>query len=114
MRYANNVANKEMRKETLNRGASFLVAPHNLTFDKKAIIASETSHNKVIEDLEKILSKHKAAESKRLEGLSADMIESRRNAKGIEIIRTEALLNKFSQNLRGQLVNGRKLTEPDV
>ena len=42
------------------------------------------------------------------------MIESRRNAKGIEIIRTEALLNKFSQNLRGQLVNGRKLTEPDV
>lgn len=88
MKYAGNVANKEMRKETLNKGASFLVAPHNLTFDKKAIIAAERNHKKVIEDLETILSNHKAAEEKRLEGLSADMIEARSNAKGIEIIRT--------------------------
>ena len=55
MKYASSFASKEMRKEALNKGTSFIVAPHNKQFDKKAIIATENNHKKVIEDIESIL-----------------------------------------------------------
>ena len=42
----------------MNRGASFLVAPQNLTYDKRAMQASKANTEKVIRDLEQILRTH--------------------------------------------------------
>ena len=66
IQFANGFGSKAQQKETLNRGASFLVAPHNLTYDKRAIKASEANTSSVIQNLESILQNHKDAEEKKL------------------------------------------------
>ena len=81
----------------MNRGASFLVAPQNLTFDKRAIQASESNTASVIKNLESILQSHKDAEEKRLQGVSEEIAaDMRLNKRSIEVLRTEALLKQVT------------------
>ena len=60
--FANSFGPKEANMETLNRGASFLVAPHNISFNKHSKQVAEANHSKVVEGLESILHKHKLLE----------------------------------------------------
>ena len=113
-KFVSNVGSREVNQETLNRGASFLVAPHNLTFNKHAIQASGSNHQKVVEGLESILKQHSEAEEKALKGLSPEMAASKKSQKSIEVVRTEAMLNKIMANNGGQQINGRKLVQPDL
>ena len=84
------------QKETFNRGASFLVAPHNVTYDRKTRHASELNHYKVVENLESILQKHKADEDKKMQGLSAEIASSMQKTKPAAVTRTEALLRQVN------------------
>ena len=61
--------------ETLNRGASFLVAPHNISFDKHSKKVCESNHSKVVEGLESILKKHKLLEEQKMKGLSEELAQ---------------------------------------
>jgi len=54
----NSIGGKAAKESTLNKGVSFFVAPHNLSFNKRAIRATEENHIKVMDDLNLILSKH--------------------------------------------------------
>ena len=56
--FTNSFGSKEVNMETLNRGASFLVAPHNIQFNKRSMKVSEVNHQKVVDGLEQILYKH--------------------------------------------------------
>ena len=42
----------------MNRGATFLVAPQNLSFNKRAIKANEQNHVRVMDSIQSIISKH--------------------------------------------------------
>lgn len=77
----------------MNRGASFLVAPHNLSFNKRSIQACDSNHAKVVDGLESILQKHKIEEEKKTKGLSDELVKQLKNKKPAEVMRTEALLN---------------------
>ena len=44
----------------MNKGTTFLVAPHNVTYDKKAINATERNNRRVQTTLEDFLGKYKA------------------------------------------------------
>ena len=80
-----------------------MVAPHNLTFNKRAIKASETNHQSVVATLTSILSKHQAKEDKKNKGLSAEMVAAqKKQSKPIEVVRTETLLNSVNANFLGQ------------
>lgn len=73
MKFSNYFGSKEAMAETMNRGASFLVAPHNLSFDKRSINATSGNHAKVVDGLESILQKHKIEEEKKTKGLSEEL-----------------------------------------
>ena len=73
MNLAYSLATKKEKLATMNKGASFLVQPHNLTFSKNAVKAVEGNHKRVISDLQSILNKHEAAEAKKIKGLSLEM-----------------------------------------
>ena len=60
----NTVGGKDVQSQVLNKGASFLVAPHNMSFNKHAIKATEENHVKVIGDLNQIISKYQEEEAK--------------------------------------------------
>ena len=55
-----------------NRGASYLVAPHNLTFNKNAVDANAQNRSNVIESIQTILTKHKFEEAKKKKNMSTD------------------------------------------
>lgn len=57
----------------MNRGASYFVQPHSLSFNKYAMKANKSNHLRVMSDLENILEKHAAQEAKKLKGLSEEM-----------------------------------------
>ena len=59
-------------KKVLNRGLSYLVAPHNLTFDKKSIKVYETNKTKVIGDCDKIIKKYDDMIEHKLKGMSSE------------------------------------------
>ena len=61
----------------MNKGASFLVAPHNLTFNKRAIAASSKNHENVLSSIEHILAKHNAKEAKAMQGMTEEMAKKR-------------------------------------
>ena len=61
------------QKRMMNTGASFLVAPHNLSFNKRAIQASEENHNNVLSSINHILAKHNASEAKQLKCMTEEM-----------------------------------------
>ena len=63
----------------LNKGASFLVAPHNLTFNKRAVQASSSNHENVLNSIETILAKHNAKEEKAMRGMTEEMQKKRRS-----------------------------------
>ena len=74
----------------LNKGASFLVAPHNLTFNKRAVQASSSNHENVLNSIETILAKHNSKEEKAMRGMTEEMQKKRMANKPANIIRTEA------------------------
>ena len=51
MNLAESLASKKARLQTMNKGASFLVQPHNLVYNKHAINAIETNHKRALGDL---------------------------------------------------------------
>lgn len=79
MKFANSFGSKEITTETMNRGASFLVAPHNLSFNKRSIQASDSNHQNVLAGLESILHKHQVAEEKKMKGLSEELVRTLKN-----------------------------------
>ena len=79
MKFANSFGSKELTTETMNRGASFLVAPHNLSFNKRSIQASDGNHQNVIAGLESILYKHQIEEEKKMKGLSEELVKTLKN-----------------------------------
>ena len=86
----------------MNRGATFLVAPQNLTFNKRAIRANEQNHVKVMDSIQGIISKYDEKEAKRLRGLSLESEDRKRAVKKPpNIERTEALMNQIKQNKGG-------------
>lgn len=98
----------------MNKGASYLVAPHNLTFNNRAMNVTHGNHSRVVSDIKAIIDRHNAAEAQKLAGLSPEIVAERKTQKPPEIQRTEELLSKINKNLPGQVVNGRKLTQPHV
>ena len=93
-KYGTGFATKDASsREMMNRGASFLVAPHNLTFNKRAIEASQQNHNNVLSSIEQILGKHNAKEAKAMKGMTEEMAKKRQANKPANIKRTEAFLN---------------------
>ena len=113
MNLAYSLASKKEKLATMNKGASFLVQPHNLTFSKNAANAVEGNHRRVIGDLQSILDKHEAAEAKKIKGLSLEMAAQKKSKKPAPILRTEALLEKINKNYAGQQVNGRAIIQAD-
>ena len=91
--FANSFGSKEANMETLNRGASFLVAPHNISFNKHSKQVAEANHSRVVEGLESILHKHKLLEEEKTKGLSEELAKQVKGNKPPEVRRTEALLN---------------------
>lgn len=77
----------------MNRGASYLVASHNMVFNKTAIKATESNHVKVVDSMQKILNKHEAKEARKVLHMSPEMkAKKKQGVKPPEIIRTEDLL----------------------
>ena len=91
--FTNSFGSKEANAETLNRGASFLVAPHNMSFSKHTKNVAEANHTRVVEGLESILHKHKLLEEQKTKGLSEELAKQVKGNKPAEVRRTEALLN---------------------
>ena len=58
--FVSNFSSREASIEMMNKGASFLVAPHNVTYDKRAINATERNHHHVQTTLEDFIGKFKA------------------------------------------------------
>ena len=85
----------------MNKGASFLVAPHNMSYNKHAVKASDKNHQHVINDLENILNRHKAIEEKQMKGLSEEMAAQKKSKKSQEVIRTESFLKQMNTNFGG-------------
>ena len=73
VKFAHSFGSNKVNRETLNKGASFLVAPHNMSYNKHAVKVSDKNHQKVIDDLETILNRHKEEEEKQMKGLSEEM-----------------------------------------
>ena len=73
MNLAESLASKKARLNSMNKGASFLVQPHNLVYNKRALDAVDGNHHRVLGDLQQILDKHEAAEAKKIRGLSLEM-----------------------------------------
>jgi len=113
MKLADSLASKKAKLQTLNKGASFLVQPHNLSFNKHAIKVTEQNHQRVIGDLHNILNKHEIAEARKLKGLSEEMAAQKKRKKPVPILKTEALLSKINTNFAGQQINGRLVPQPD-
>ena len=91
-----------------------MVAPQNLSFNKRAIKANEQNHIRVMDSVQSILSKHDEKEARRLRGLSLESEAKKRAVKKPpNIERTEALMNEIKQNKGGHSVNGRTLRQPD-
>ena len=87
-----------------------MVAPQNLSFNKRAIKANEQNHIRVMDSVQSILSKHDEKEARRLRGLSLESEAKKRAVKKPpNIERTEALMNEIKQNKGGHSVNGRTL-----
>ena len=85
----------------LNKATSFLVAPHNLSFNKRAMEASKSNHKNVLSSIEKILAKHNAKEAKAMRGMTEEMAKKRMANKPNNIIRTEAFYNQINSNKAG-------------
>lgn len=96
--FTDKFSTKENEKETFNKGTSFFVAPNNFSFNKRALNAVNKNRDEVIGDLQTILTKHEEAEAKAMRGMSPEMIALKKNNKPAEIVRTEQLLSKISQN----------------
>ena len=60
----------------MNRGASYLVTPHNLAFNKRAIQAAEKNHENVVSSIKKVLDKHEVKEAKRMRGMTEEMAKT--------------------------------------
>ena len=58
--FVNNFSSREASIEMMNKGTSFLVAPHNVSYDKKTINATERNNSRVQTTLEDFLGKFKA------------------------------------------------------
>ena len=105
-KYGSGFATKEASvdgpNQMLNKGTSFLVAPHNLSFNKRAMEASKSNHTKVLGSIEKILAKHNAKEAKAMRGMTEEMAKKRMANKPNNIIRTEAFYNQINSNKAGQ------------
>ena len=56
------LAGKTAQEALLNKGATFLVSPANMSYETKASKVSGINHSKVIRGLEKMLQKHEEAE----------------------------------------------------
>ena len=78
----------------LNKGASFLVSPANLSYKTKASKVIGKSHVKVIQGLEDMLKKHEEEQNKKLKGLSEEMIAKAKNNKSPQVRNIERLINK--------------------
>ena len=99
--FATNEASVDGPNQMLNKGTSFLVAPHNLSFNKRAMEASKSNHTKVLGSIEKILAKHNAKEAKAMRGMTEEMAKKRMANKPNNIIRTEAFYNQINSNRAG-------------
>ena len=84
--------------DILNRGASFLVAPSNLTYNMRAKRASESNHVRVVDQLQGIISKHEAKEAKKTRGMTLEQIKQREKQQPVAIKRTQKLLDQISSN----------------
>ena len=58
--FVSNFSSREASIEMMNKGTSFLVAPHNVSYDKKTINATERNSSRVQTTLEDFLGKFKA------------------------------------------------------
>ena len=58
--FVSNFSSREASIEMMNKGTSFLVAPHNVTYDKRSINATERNHSRVQTTLEDFLDKFRA------------------------------------------------------
>ena len=105
---------EEAYRDTLNSGASFLVAPHNLRFEKRVQKATNKIRDGVKDSIQYIMGKHDKAEAKRLYGLPPEIVKVKKGKKPQEIERTEAFRDLVDKNIPGQSVNGRKMNQPSV
>ena len=60
----------------LNECVSYLVAPHNMTFDKKTIGVYGNNKAKVIDDCDKIIKKYDEKWSKKMKGMGLSFDDS--------------------------------------
>ena len=72
-KFVTGFATKEATAETMNKGLSHLVAPHNLSFNKRAIQSNNKNHSSVIGSIQAILGRHQIKEDKKLKGMSPEM-----------------------------------------
>ena len=93
--FTDKFSSKENERETFNKGASFFVAPNNFAFNKRALKAVSKNRDEVINGLQSILTKHEVVEARAMRGMSPEMIAMKKNNKPGEIVRTQALLDKF-------------------
>ena len=98
----------------MNRGASYLVTPHNLSFNKRAIKAAGTNHDKVVGSIQSMIDKHEFKQAKRMRGMTEEMAKKARAQKPANIIRTQRVLDELNRNSPGQQINGRRMTQPDT
>jgi len=111
---ADSLASKKEKLQKMNRGASFFVQPHSLSFNKYAMKANQSNHTRVVSDLHNILERHEAQEAKKLKGLSDEMIAAQKKSKKpATIIRTEAMLHEVNQNQAGNQLRGRIVPKAD-
>ena len=62
-KFAQSLDSEEAYRDTLNSGASFLVAPHNLRFDKQVQTATNKIRDGVKDSIQYIMGKHDKAEA---------------------------------------------------
>ena len=113
----------------MNTCASFLVAPHNLTYDKRTIAVYDKNKDKVIGECSKIIKKYDDEWLKKMKGMgytsfgdnsdtdndleAKELMMQKNKLKPRQIVHTEALVSKLRRNSQGQQVHGRQMIKPD-
>ena len=98
----------------LNKGASFLVSPANMSYETQAAKVAGANHSKVMQGLERMMKLHEDEELKKMKGLSEEMIAKRKSKKSPQMQTIEKMMTKVKENVAGQRLNGREMKKPDV
>ena len=85
----------------LNKGASFLVSPANMSYETKAAKVAGANHSKVMQGLERMMKMHEDEELKKMKGLSDEMIAKRKSKKSPQMQTIEKMMTKVKENVAG-------------